>query len=252
MFPQLAAPTPLDINFRLGRYPVRISPWFWLATVFLGFSGAAEPLHLALWVVTVLFSILIHELGHSVVGWAFGKPSHIVLHAMGGYASFDAGSPRRGWPDLLTCLGGVAVNLAFGALLYLSERSVDWTRHDELLWLAYQFLLFQNITWALVNLLPVYPLDGGQSLVNILHLLGVRRPVPPAHLTGVVVGGALALVGLSVLMRIDSPILQYLPLTPGPYMMVLFGFLAFQNWRMYQAHQATRDPWEEDSERWRG
>ena len=49
-------PTRYDLNFHLFGFPVRIHPFFWLLTVFLGanFGGPA----LVLWVLAVTFSIL--------------------------------------------------------------------------------------------------------------------------------------------------------------------------------------------------
>src|SRR5438067_8656185 len=80
--------TPLDLNFRLGRVPVRVTPWFWVGSAFLGWDYLRVfgfPA-LLLWIVCVFFSILLHEMGHVMMGQAFGTRGHIILQAMGGLA----------------------------------------------------------------------------------------------------------------------------------------------------------------------
>src|SRR5207248_2880544 len=64
--------TAYDVNFRLFRFPVRIHPWFWIATLVL--SASAWDLGLLFvisWVVVVFVSILVHELGHALAFRAF-------------------------------------------------------------------------------------------------------------------------------------------------------------------------------------
>lgn len=77
------------------------------------------------------------------------------------------------------------------------------------LWTAQQ-LLYVNIFWGLMNLLPVPPLDGGHVVQG---LLGPRR-VELAHGIGLVTAGLVALAAL----RFGQV-----------YIALLFGFLAFQN-----------------------
>ena len=60
------------------------------------------------------------------------------------------------------------------------------------------FLLFINITWGLVNLLPIYPLDGGQIARQLLMLNdpsgGARRSI----ILSIVVGAAMSFLGFAV------------------------------------------------------
>ncbi len=55
------------LNFQILNFPVRIHISFFLIAVLLGL-GAGNILFLVLWVLIVLFSILLHELGHAIVG----------------------------------------------------------------------------------------------------------------------------------------------------------------------------------------
>ena len=57
------APSQGDVHFRLLGFPVRITPFFWVVALIFGIQGKSPPAKVLLWVVAVLVSILIHELG---------------------------------------------------------------------------------------------------------------------------------------------------------------------------------------------
>ena len=76
-------PTPFDLRWRLFGIAFRVHPSFWLFSVLFGymFLRGAPPgtrhadhlvFYLALWVACTFVSILIHELGHVVMGRLFG------------------------------------------------------------------------------------------------------------------------------------------------------------------------------------
>src|SRR5271157_5706253 len=93
----------MTLSFRLGKIPVRILPSFFLMTVFLGMS--ALDLRLAAWVLVVLVSVLVHELGHATMGLAFGLEPRIDLHGMGGTTSWKT-------PKGLSTIQRIAISLA--------------------------------------------------------------------------------------------------------------------------------------------
>src|SRR5215468_11609191 len=95
----LAPPTRFDVNFKLGDIPVRIHPYFWLGTLLLGLDLNQPALdiftHLLAWVVIVFVSILVHELGHVLMGRYFGSSGHIILMGLGGLAVGSSDLPLR-------------------------------------------------------------------------------------------------------------------------------------------------------------
>jgi stage IV sporulation protein FB len=128
-------PTPWDLHFRILGIPVRISAWFWLGNVLLGWNFAvgvsrgtagtvSTGVALLIWTVAVLISILVHELGHALTYRYFGVPSHIVLYHFGGLAIADRGfgsygrhvgeDPRR---QILISLAGPAAQMVFAILV---------------------------------------------------------------------------------------------------------------------------------------
>ena len=93
MFSGIPQPTPLDLYWRMFGTDVRVHPFFWVMAVLLGwhwFDSFNDPrlgiLFLALWVLCVFVSILLHEFGHVLMGRVFGSNGHILLYSFGGLA----------------------------------------------------------------------------------------------------------------------------------------------------------------------
>ncbi len=188
--------TDYDVNFSCCGFSVRVHPMFWLAALILGASGVydveghAVPdagVRLLTWIVVMFVSILVHELGHAVVMRYFGQASHIVLYMLGGLAIPDSsvysyGRPARQTPanHIVISLAGPGAGFLLAALTVGLIFAIGGEFRFDLVDFPFFFhfqvppgtsqplrylisdLLFMNILWGLVNLLPVYPLDGGQ------------------------------------------------------------------------------------------
>ena len=170
------------MSFRLGSIPVRVQGWFLIMAVLLG-STDPNPVRIAIWVAVVAVSVMIHELGHALVGRAFGLLPRIELHGMGGTTSFERPPSSTGEPPRpLGTLRHVAISLAgpfagflFAALVFAAE--VAGLRLTHPLAAHTVGLLFAvNVGWGVFNLVPMLPLDGGNVLRHVL--VGVA---PPAH-----------------------------------------------------------------------
>jgi membrane-associated protease RseP (regulator of RpoE activity) len=91
-------------------------------TLLLG-ANERNPAKLAIWVVVVAVSVLVHELGHALMGRAFGLTPRIELHGMGGTTSFTAATEERAREGLGTgraiaiSLAGPFAGFAFGAVV---------------------------------------------------------------------------------------------------------------------------------------
>jgi Zn-dependent protease len=158
---------------KLGGIPLRIHPsWFvilLLATAAFQQQYAEqlrEPLGApALWglglatAILLFISVLLHELGHSMVAVAQGvKVRSITLFLLGGVATVERECSTP-FGALLVAAAGPAVSLALGALLMLSAHPAThlWP------WLGAMAseLATLNLVLGLFNLLPGLPLDGG-------------------------------------------------------------------------------------------
>ena len=112
-------------------------------------------------VVSLLGSVLLHELGHALTARRYGIGVRgITLELLGGYTEMDrdAPSPRV---DLLVSLAGPAVSAVLGAVAVAATLALpDGTLVDQL---AFQ-LAVSNVVVAIFNSLPGLPLDGGRAL----------------------------------------------------------------------------------------
>src|SRR5688572_12787579 len=109
--------TAYDWHFSLFGVPVRVSPWFWLASALLSWSFADEGmLYVAISMGCVFVSILLHEMGHVMVGRVFGSHGHIVLYGFGGLALGSSSLPGR-WQRVAVFLAGPAIQLLLFGLL---------------------------------------------------------------------------------------------------------------------------------------
>jgi len=142
----------------------------------------------------LLLSILLHELGHSLVGMAFGgRVLNIQLMMLGGCASI-ANMPRKGWQEILMAFAGPFVSLMlwitpafllgflsrmnifeFIAICFTSPFSlVEGTRIT-----VSRFMLFYAMTmnfWLFCfNMLPAFPMDGGRILRATLQQFFTTR-----------------------------------------------------------------------------
>ena len=94
--------------------------------------------------------------------------------------------------------------------------------------------------WGLVNLLPIYPLDGGQSAQVVWTFLDRRDGVRRSHILALVTAGI-----LGVFFFVRDPNDYFLPL--------FFGVLALLNYQvLHSLHQAHVYGQHENDDWWRG
>lgn len=115
---------------------------------------------------TMLFaSVLLHELGHSVIAISYKIPvRRITLFIFGGVAEI-AGEPPSARAEFWIALAGPVVSLLLALLFRLLQPVV--TALSPLLALA-EYLAYINFSLALFNLIPGFPLDGGRVLRAII------------------------------------------------------------------------------------
>jgi len=196
------APTPFDLEFVLFRIPVRVSVWFWAAGVFLGYSTlrAGVPFLLT-WLLVLFVSILVHELGHALTARLFGFSPRILLYHFGGLASYEEfGRPHSTSRSILITLAGPGAGFVlFGAVWFGMLFLVNPLANNVSLQLlnlidfAAGQLLFINLYWGLVNLVPVLPLDGGQICREVCQRGNRYQGLWRAVQISVVVAGLMAL-----------------------------------------------------------
>jgi Zn-dependent protease len=188
----------MNLTFKLGSIPVRVDPSFLIFAAFLGWNGR-DLGGLAIWIPVVFVGVLLHELGHALVGRSFGLTPRIDLVSMGGLTSWTAGDGRKvgtGKRIAISLAGpftGITIGLAFmlfealgGSHLAPPGGKVVGT------------IITVNLYWGIINLLPILPMDGGNVLLQSLNWLTKGRGEKPARLVST---GAAALVGAYVLAK---------------------------------------------------
>jgi stage IV sporulation protein FB len=248
--------TSADLNFSIAGIRVRVSAWFWAAAALLGWQQCqwwargdqrAMLQLLVIWITTVFVSILVHELGHAFAYRTFGQAAHVVLYHFGGLAVPELWGRRghlRPVQRLLVSAAGPLAQLFLAAMLIAMLRAggyavpfpfpavgsslgLDTGRDFPSLvsFAIVDFLLFVNICWPLLNLLPVPPLDGGQIVREGLLAAGVADAHRIAGIIGVCAGGAVAWWGYT---------------NGQPFLGIMFAMLAAS---CYQSLSAGNPPW---------
>jgi Zn-dependent protease len=258
--------TQFDLNFQILGFPVRVHPLFWLVGLLLGYGGGTDGLSLIIWFVALFGSILIHELGHALMIRRFGRDAYIVLYAMGGLAiegrpqssfgspwSFESYTgfqprPRTPQEQIIISAAGPGIQFLLAAIVvafvYATQGRIHpaWDRFIPLpvpelggamadnagLHLLVWYLLYINIFWALMNLLPVLPLDGGQIALQFLVQKDPWGGMQRALWLSVITGAAMALFALVALKEV--------------FMMLLFASLAVSSYLTIQQTTGRR-PW---------
>lgn len=182
------------IRFSVGGIPVRIEPMFVLVVVLLGIDPAdPEPLYVVTWVVIATVSILLHELGHAVAFRVFGRHPRICLHGFGGLTTAEGGlSPAR---SIVVSLAGPVSALVLVGLpaVWLDRSGSLASEHARV---VVGQLVWINVGWSLLNLLPVLPLDGGHVFEAVARLVTGGRGRRAARVVSIAVAavaGSLAL-----------------------------------------------------------
>ena len=115
----------------------------------------------ALTAIALFLSVLLHELGHSVVALRYAIPVRsITLFLFGGIAQIEAEPPSAA-AEFFIAIAGPLVSLALAILFYLAQSLVSGA--EPLLGLV-KYLAYINTALVLFNLIPGYPLDGGRVL----------------------------------------------------------------------------------------
>ncbi|MCU0748794.1 MAG: site-2 protease family protein [Akkermansiaceae bacterium] len=157
------------IRFSIFAIPVRVEPFFWITLLIVGRADFADSpdgiLKIALFMVAGFISILVHELGHAMTARKFGAYSEITLQAFGGYATYS-GVHLTLPQSLAVTAAGPLVQILLGGLIFFAMPYLPPLNEPGKEFLA--DLVWISVVWALLNLLPVLPLDGGRLLETLL------------------------------------------------------------------------------------
>jgi len=152
---------------------------------------------------SLFFSVLLHEYGHALVcRQVGGTANEIMLWPLGGMAYVSP--PQRPGATLWSSAAGPLVNvqllLVFTPVGLIIDRSLKLAKTAHNIHSFFLALIGMNGLLLAINLLPIYPLDGGQIIRSLLwYVLGRARSL----MVVVVIGFAFVagLFGLALLKR---------------------------------------------------
>ena len=177
------APVNGGFEFILAGVPVRVQWFFFLTAALIGFNFMNVPTFFAIFIGIVFVSVLLHEMAHAAVYRAYGVAPRILLQGFGGLTFGRSLSSGR---HVLVSVAGPATNLLLSVSAYYAYLHVN-TRSPELL-----FLLFEtaqvNLFWAIFNILPIMPLDGGNATSSLLSVIFKRDMTPTARILSILTG----------------------------------------------------------------
>ncbi len=180
----------LAVNYYPAEFKDRSPALYWA-------MGAATA-------VLLFVSVLLHELGHSVVALRYGVPVRsITLFIFGGVSQIEA-EPPNAMGEFLIAVAGPLVSVALGFIFYGLESALR-SATAPLAGLT-QYLSYINFALAAFNLIPGYPLDGGRVLRAIVWAItnNLRRATLVAANVGRFFGFLFIFVGVWQISRATS------------------------------------------------
>ena len=180
--------------------------WSWFLVAAYEINGRSRTYSSLTWnvleYVALFLIVMLHEFGHALacrqVG---GNANRIVLWPLGGVAYVDP--PPRPGATLWSIAAGPLVNVALVPILYvmgIGDRSLGWAEAMPNAHALLGAVGFINKVLLIFNLLPIYPLDGGQILRSFLwFVVGRARSLTAAVTVGF--AGVAGLIVLAVRLR---------------------------------------------------
>ena len=177
--------------------------WWWFIVAVIEIQGGTRSYSSITWNIAeylgLFVIVLLHEYGHALACRQVGGiADRIVLWPLGGVAYVNP--PPRPGATLWSIVAGPLVNvvlLPILSVLGILGRATGWSAANP-----NGHLLLRNIWWIdlgllLFNILPIYPLDGGQILRSLLwFVFGRARSLMAATIIGFI--GAIGLIGLAI------------------------------------------------------
>lgn len=189
-----SGPVQREPHFQFFGVPVYVEPFHFILSALLGWQLHGMTVSALLYIPIVFMGVLLHEMGHAAAVRRFGASPLIVLGGMGGVTVFRAAlTPGR---SFIVSFAGPAVGLVLGGAVLLWQMYSP-VALPPLAQVAVQDFIWVNFGWALFNLLPIQPLDGGQMLRAVLEKFFAARGVRIAYGISLVAALGMVAVGLS-------------------------------------------------------
>lgn len=228
----------LTPHFTVLRVPVHVQPFFWLlaflfasdryadGSLFNGSFHVVEPGSFALWFPIIFLAVLLHELGHALLGRRFGATPFVVLTGLGGYTQLHGQRFTPGRAALVSFAGplvGIVIGGTAWAALVFSPIAAPPVVANAL-----QDITFTNLVWAIFNLIPIVGLDGGNIMAALFDKAFGPTGVRAALVISIFISVAIVTLFWAFFAATHSG-------SPPIWETLLFGFFAVRNYREWQS-----------------
>ncbi len=238
------------LRFSLCRIPILIHPSVWITLALFGGVWGIECVSSFLSVLYFMLAgfmcLILHELAHAVVGRFFGGGHpHVLISGLGGECCNPDARMTR-FQGLLMTIAGPLSTLLLGliavAIIYVADGfDTDNTCARALAYIKGEVprislniipvgimgllrsIIMVSFWWTILNLIPIYPLDGGQIMCGLMDV----RKMGTAHAVSIF---------SSILFFLTFFILGWWLLSV--FMLILL-YINFRWWRLYS--QASQD-----------
>ncbi len=216
--------------FTIAGVPVSASPWYLLL---LYMFARGDLLRGVIWACGITLGLLVHELGHALVARYLRHNPSITLHGFGGLTSRERSG--RDVEEAAIIAAGPAAGLLLALVIWgLWQVTIHvlatpdgQVAFPRAVYEGFQAVLMPSVTWNILNLIPLWPLDGGQLFRLVaMRVVGARRADGVTHRLAL---GLLATAALFLWWRggIDM------------YTIVLLAMLAGQNVRALRGEASS-------------
>jgi stage IV sporulation protein FB len=212
--------TTIDVDFS----------FFILLVVFVAYGyNPGLPIQYALiWIPIIFVSVLFHELAHAAMIKLLGfGSSRIVLGGMGGVTMNERRA--KPWQDLLISVAGPASNIV---LMFATQwfETLPIASTDRMLVALLPRLELANLWWAIFNMIPVPPLDGGHATREFFRIFLSERTA--------------FIVAIWIAMIVGSGVVVVAVFTRSLFMALYLGwfvYAAWQQWQYFRQHGIPGD-----------
>jgi Zn-dependent protease len=270
------------LRWRLFGISFCIEPSFWFMNALWALLMAGPLTHnqigdrlilifIALWILCSLVSIMVHELGHVIVGQIFGQPGNITISGLGGQAvgAYDALKP---WQRILLIAGGPAAGFGLAALVIAFDATAwngfmdylisvtnspafedyklrtmwvhrtglaEWSRDQYFPYvMTISVLTFFNLFVNILNLFPIIPMDGGMIFKEICCLVAPQGGLKFAFGVSFALACAMSVFYLELVLEkygfMAKMIELYYPFGFPEFSLLVFVSMAYQCLQTYR------------------
>jgi Zn-dependent protease len=190
--------------FRFARIDVFLH-WSWFLVAAYEISNRKGSYSSVTWNVleylALFLMVTLHEFGHALACRQVGGTADtIVLWPLGGVAYVNP--PQRPGATLWSIAAGPLVNVVLAVILFIAgllSRSLGWAQAAPDSYGLLRAVYLINLYLLIFNILPIYPLDGGQILRSLLwFVLGRARSLMAATIIGLLGVAGLVFIAIRV------------------------------------------------------